>query len=107
MAKNKNRTDGVQHLEPLPFNEQTPPPISTRPALAADPEPAAHFWPAGEPIPNVYAKQRRRRTACPTCRRIHLPDGGGAVSCTSSGHDVAFFRCRSCGHRWKLAVREV
>jgi len=99
---------GIEHPEPEveiqdagPVETHGPPP----PAAAAETggETPAHFWPAGEPLPAVYVK--RRRLPCPACRRTELATGSQAVACCSSGPDFAHFRCRSCGHRWKLAVR--
>lgn len=79
-------------------------------SAAADVPPTPHnhrpkFWPKDQPTPNSYIKARRQPIPCPRCLRLLLDDGGQAISCTSSGRDVAFFRCRACGHRWKLAVK--
>lgn len=77
-------------------------------ALADAPPPAPHnhrpkFWPKGQPTPTSYI--RRQPIPCPRCLRLRLDDGSQSVSCTSTGQDVAFFRCKACEHRWKLAVR--
>lgn len=63
------------------------------------------FWPEGQATPTSYIKARRQVVPCPRCRRLLLDNGAQSTACTSSGHDVAFFRCRACGHRWKLAVK--
>jgi molybdenum cofactor biosynthesis enzyme MoaA len=98
--KNKNQTQDIEHQEPEVATQQ-PPELTERQA-----EPATHFWPADKPVPTAYIKPRRQPPPCPKCRRTQLANGGQAAACTSSGKDVAFFQCRGCGHRWKLAVRE-
>lgn len=65
-----------------------------------------HFWPKGKELPREYLKIKARTQPCPKCRRVLLDFGGQAVSCLSSREDVAFFRCKSCSHRWKLGVKE-
>jgi len=62
------------------------------------------YWPRGKRMPRVIKKRRRELVPCPNCRRVLLDDMGQAVVCTSSGDDVAWFRCRACEHRFKLGV---
>lgn len=60
------------------------------------------FWPADKPMPTVYA---RPPIPCPACRRVLTQDGGRAALQTQGAWEgVVRFRCRSCGHRWKLAA---
>lgn len=99
--KNKNQqAQNIKHREPVVATQQ-PPELTERQG-----ETAAHFWPDGKDMPTAYIKPRRELLPCPNCRRVQLASGSQAAACTSSGRDVAFFRCRECGHRWKLAVRE-
>ena len=70
--------------------------------LSRPPDRDRRFWPADKPLPDFYIKQA---VPCPKCRRIRSDDGGRATICTSSGAAVAFFRCRCCEHRWKMAVK--
>jgi hypothetical protein len=62
-----------------------------------------HYWPDGRPLPRVYIRQR---IPCTQCRRLHLDDLSQAVVVKSQSPDggIAYFRCRGCGHRFKLAV---
>ena len=62
------------------------------------------YWPADKELPSVFRKQRRELVPCAKCRRVRLDNGGQAVVCTSSGVDLAWFRCKICGARWKLGV---
>jgi hypothetical protein len=64
--------------------------------------PDRRFWPAGEELPQSYTKQV---IPCPECRRVLTDEGGRAAICTSSAKDIAFFRCRCCGHRWQMPVK--
>ena len=71
-------------------------------------ESSRHFLAEGEALPETY--RRRRTYPCPKCRRKQLPDGGQAVVATGikngigSERDMAYLRCKSCGHRWSLVV---
>ncbi|MFH1569790.1 MAG: hypothetical protein ABIL09_17470 [Gemmatimonadota bacterium] len=66
------------------------------------------YWPPGKPLPGAYRKLRRGAPPpCPRCRRVALDSGSQAAACQSSGADFAHFRCRACGHTWKLRVEEV
>lgn len=62
------------------------------------------YWPKGKPLPDSFVKVRRDPVPCPKCRRIRLDDGSQATACMSSGDIVAWFRCKSCGHRFKMSV---
>jgi len=63
------------------------------------------YWPKGKPLPDSFIKVKRDPVPCPRCRRIRLDDSSQATACTSSGEAVAWFRCKSCGHRFKMSVR--
>jgi hypothetical protein len=91
---------GVGHREPE-LTAPAPPELTERGAPSESP---GRFWPAGKPLPTVWI--RRQRLPCPACRLTELASGSQAVACCSSGPAFAHFRCRACGHRWKLAVRE-
>lgn len=70
------------------------------------PSPPGHYWPEHEPLPVVWMKARRQRLLpCPKCKRVTLDNMGQAAACTHSGNGLAYFRCRACGHRWKLSVQ--
>ncbi len=62
------------------------------------------FWPEKAKLPQVYRKPRRELLPCEKCRRVYLDDLKQAVECRSSGGDIAWFRCKACGHTWKLPV---
>ena len=64
------------------------------------------FWPKSQPLPDAFVKVKRDPVPCPKCRRIRMDDSGYATVCTTSGDTVAWFRCKSCGHRFKLPVKE-
>lgn len=70
--------------------------------LSRPEHPDRRHWPADEPFPSVYVK---RVTPCPKCRRVLTDDGGRSAVVTSSASDIAWFRCRTCGHRWQLPVK--
>ena len=84
----------------LPVETQEPPVETQEP-------PDRYHWPVGVPIPDVYLKVRRQPPPCPECRRVRTDEGGQSSVCQSSGSDVAWFRCKCCGHSWPLPVREV
>lgn len=54
------------------------------------------FWPAGQPMPEVY--QRRPPIPCPSCRRVLDDDARQAVTVKVIFQNVAHLRCRCCGH---------
>jgi len=68
-------------------------PISTR---------VEFFLPADKPLPESYRKPEP--TTCPRCRCIRLPDTGQAVTLSMVGAALAYFACKNCGFRFKLAV---
>jgi hypothetical protein len=63
------------------------------------------FWPPGEPMPTHYV---RRRNPCPNaqCRRVLLDSLSQSVVITTSFDGVAYLRCRSCDHRWKMPIKD-
>lgn len=61
------------------------------------------YWPSGEPLPAYY--QRRQILPCPKCRRVRLASGGQAVVAIVTKDTIAYLRCRSCKHTWKLAIK--
>lgn len=65
-----------------------------------------YFWPADKPMPETVVKRRRDPVPCPNpeCRRVRFDTGSQAVVCMHSGDDVAWFRCKACGWRFKLGV---
>lgn len=101
MTKKKSTKPKRRPMTAEPLDIETPaPPIET------PEEPSSHFWPTGAKLPQEWIKVRQRALPCPNCRRIALRDGSQAVVCVHSGGSLAYFRCRNCGHRWKLPVRE-
>ncbi len=66
-----------------------------------------HFWPEGEPMPEVHVKLTHKPTPCPNCRRRYLPSGGQAVTCRQSTSVEARFRCMYCKTTFVLPVRVV
>jgi hypothetical protein len=59
-------------------------------------------WPPDRPLPSAYLAPPRY--PCPACLLVTLVDGRQAALLSKIEGRVARFRCRSCGHRWKLAV---
>lgn len=62
-----------------------------------------YTWPAARPLPTEYAM--RRSNPCPACRRVLLDTLSRAAVVTHTRNGCAYLRCRSCGHRWKAAIR--
>lgn len=94
--------------EPVDLSTPSAAPIHHEPALQTSGRPNLEkFWPKDRPLPDVWVKPRRRTLPCHKCRRYAMPDGGQAVVCTHSWQEVAFFRCRVCGHRFQLPIKEV
>lgn len=58
------------------------------------------------PFPKHVLKISRVIQPCPKCRRVRLDTLAQATVCTSSRSDVAWFRCKACGHRWGLPVKK-
>lgn len=105
VTRSKRAAKELSNLEP-PITHIDPPIDHDR--LPRAPETAGPstgcFWPAGKPMPKTWHRAPRQSLPCPKCRRLLLDDRGQAVVCASSGTDIAYFRCRACGHRWALAV---
>jgi len=72
----------------------------------ADSRPATILkaWPEGEPLPTHY--QRPKPIPCRKCRAVRLDTLSRAVAMTSTKKSVAYFRCRLCGHRFSMAIKE-
>jgi len=65
---------------------------------------ASFVWPEGQPLPGFYLKPQP--VPCSRCRRLRLDDGAQAVILLSiSCQEVAYLRCKACGHRFALPVR--
>ena len=62
------------------------------------------FWPREKPFPSHYMKIVAQ--PCPACFLHRLPSGGQAVITSSTTATVARLRCQSCGHQFKLPVKE-
>lgn len=63
----------------------------------------AEYYPESEPLPQVYVKQPP--PPCPYCRAIKLENGRQAtVLWCGSSDQLARFKCRVCGGKWKLPV---
>ena len=63
------------------------------------------FAPSGAELPKAWIKQSKPILHCPRCMRRLLDTMTQAVVCESSRSDVAWFRCKACGHRFKLGVK--
>lgn len=61
-------------------------------------------WPADKKLPKSYDSQKR--TPCPKCLRLYDDDFYRAVLVISRSRALAYFRCRCCGHRFKLYVKQ-
>lgn len=100
----RRRQSNFGHPEPPVVHQE--PPVEVVSEVKAGPH-DRRFWPASEPMPDVWYKLRQRFVPCPKCRRLLRDNGSQAAVCTASGSGVAFFRCRECGHRWQLPVRAI
>lgn len=58
------------------------------------------YWPEDKPMPDSY--RRRALYPCPECSRVLLDTLGVAVEVRSIQNGVAYMRCKSCGHRFKM-----
>ena len=92
-------TGTVEYVDTVPIEVQHPGVVSRPPLL--------RWWPPKVEIPKVYLKVRRQPPPCPSCRRVRTDEGRQAAVCKSSGNNVAWFRCKCCGHSWALPVQEV
>ena len=100
MSKRKRKHNGQPiHQEP-PIRNQSPP-LTEREEDAPNDR---RFWPKGKERPKCWRKSGRQLLPCPNCNRVLLDDLGQAVVCSHSRDRLAYFRCKACGHRWKLAV---
>jgi len=95
----RNRPVEPEHHEPQV--EVQPSPVETHVE-----QNGRFHWPANKPFPEFYVKLRREPVPCPRCRRVRLYDLSQAAVCTSSGK-TAWFRCRQCGYRWEMPVKEI
>lgn len=87
-------------LEP-PYQIQEPPVEERQPPESKRLE---QFWPAGEPLPQAWSRERRYQP-CPECRRVRMDGGGQAVILRATDKDVVYLRCKACGHQWKMVVQ--
>lgn len=72
-------------------------------ALAQEAEnKARRFWPDAKPLPETY--YRRQTLPCPSCRRVLTDSNSCAAVVQGSTKEVAYLRCKVCGHTWKLAA---
>ena len=98
------KRNGSTRRETVPLTVQDPP-IATQDVVLTTRR--LTRWPKDRELPQYHVKSRRVQPCrSPTCRRLLLDNGGQAVVCTSSGHEIAWFRCRACGHRFCLPVKE-
>jgi len=67
----------------------------------------ATHWPKDKPLPTHKVTHRREPMPCPKCRRIRLDDGGQATVATTTEKLIAWFRCRACGHRFCMPIKEL
>lgn len=65
------------------------------------------FWPAGKDLPTVHRVRRRELVPCPNCRRMRLDDTGTAIEPCGTKDAIAYFRCKACGHRFRMKVEEI
>ena len=61
-------------------------------------------WPEGKPTPTRY--YRRDVYPCEECRRVYSDTLTQAVLTEQIRDGTAYLRCRCCGHRFALPVRE-
>lgn len=61
------------------------------------------FLPENKPLPTHHVK--REIMPCPKCRRLRMDDMNQATVCNGTQGTIAFYRCRSCQHRWKMPVK--
>jgi hypothetical protein len=69
------------------------------PAPRPEPAPARHpraMWPADQPMPKAYVRQRVL-VPCPHCRRLLTDEGGQAVRCRTIDGGIAYLECMCCG----------
>lgn len=97
---------GLKHHDP-DVETLGPEGVQTEPLVILERNPR-EFWPADKPLPAYLLKVRRLQQPCPNCLRVLMPDSGQAVVCTHSGREGegAWFRCKSCNHKWSLPVRD-
>lgn len=103
MAKNKRKTEMRAtrvETQDVPVTTHEPPVEERKPNPRL-------FWPKSKPLPGPLLKVSRGPRPCPSCRRLRLDDLSQAVVCTSSARDVAWFRCKACGHRFPVTVKEI
>lgn len=105
-----SRMNGKQLREALGIKYQEPPVITPEVSIQTRETPSPqktgnkngrYHWPEGKPMPDTYSKNIQ---PCPNCRRVLLDNMGQAVVLRSTRDGLAYFRCRACGHRWKLQV---
>lgn len=87
-----------------PEHRFAPPPTDLEKRKPSKENPG-HFWPENEALPSSY-KVRKPAVPCENCRRLCMPDASQAVCLvnTDQKEGVAWFKCRSCKHRFKLGL---
>ena len=66
---------------------------------------AKRFWPQRRSLPRVHIK--RAAMPCHKCRRVLMDNLSQACVVATITTTVAYYRCRGCGHRFKLPIEEV
>lgn len=93
------RVPGEIHIPEPPVGREDPP-------VTSPVTPDRRFWPLDRPTPTVWIRIRRMPLPCPKCRRVLLDDGGQNSVCKGTHQTIAYFRCKSCQHVWKMKVQE-
>lgn len=82
-------------LDAAGFRTQSPPAIQER---------HGKFWPKDRAHPTAYI--RPMYIPCPKCDRVRMDDGGRAVALRATSGEIAYFRCKDCGHQFKMPMQD-
>ncbi len=63
-------------------------------------------WTLDKALPRTVHKRQVIPCFNPECRRFQMDNGGQAVVKTNISDGLVYFRCKACGHRWKLPIEE-
>ena len=96
MSKKRPRT----RRAPAVTTQELPEVVTQEPPPTEERDPT-FYAPAGA----VCYYQKRHLTHCPRCRRVRRDDKSQATVTTGIKDDVAYLRCRCCGHRFAAPVR--
>lgn len=95
----------INHQPKLEVEHQAPPVEHQAPAMSERNYGETTYLPEGEALPRYYEK--KPPVPCPRCRALKIQSGNANAShFRTIIKGEAYFRCRACGKKFSLPVKE-